>query len=224
MIKLRAEIATNEQLIAALANSAFDFIYAPTELLCSETKHKLRIIAVPPVFQTQLPDLKAMGFKSALAHTLGHIELIKNAGLNVHGGFRLNITNSLSQKKYEELGLIDSIFSVELSCKSIETIKHGIPVGVISYGKMPLMLTRRCPVYDNKHCGKSGCSALTDRFGNRLQTHCRQGESEILNPVPLFLEEAPADFAALKFTAGEKVTTNPEPKNFTRGLYNRRAR
>jgi putative protease len=223
-MKLRAEIAAKEQLSAALSISAFEYIYAPMELLCAKTKEKHRIIAVPPVFNTQLTDLKAQGFKGALAHTLGHIELIKSAGLNVHGGFCLNITNSLAQKNYEELGLIDSIFSVELSCKSMQKLEHKIPAGIITYGHMPLMLTRRCPVNDNKHCGKSGCSALTDRLGVKFKTACRFGESEILNPVPLFLEEAPADFAVLRFTTGEKVTANPKPKNFTRGMYNRRAK
>jgi putative protease len=241
---MRAEITTKEQLAAALAISAFEYIYAPMEFVGNAFMRSRaermnpfptelsRIILVPPVFlggnerktAEKLRELQAVGFKGALAHTLGHIELIKSAGLNVHGGFRLNITNSLAQRQYEELGLADGIFSLELNFKSMAEIKRDIPMGVVAYGHLPLMVLRRCPVKDSKHCGKSGCNALTDRFGNRLQTYCRQGESEILNPVPLVANEPFADFAVLRFSAGEKILLNPESKSFTRGIYNKRVK
>jgi putative protease len=120
--------------------------------------------------------------------------------------------------------LTDSIFSVELSLKSIEKIKREIPCGIIACGHMPLMLTRRCPVRDDKHCGKSGCNALTDRLGVRFRTACRFGETEIFNPVPLLLNDFTADFAVFRFAAGEKVTASPKPESFTRGMYSKRAR
>jgi putative protease len=243
-MKYRAEITTKEQLAAALAISAFEYVYAPMEFvgnafMRSRTERMnpfptepSRIILVPPVFlggnetliAGELQKLKQAGFKGALAHTLGHIELIKSAGLNAHGGFRLNITNSLALKQYEELGLVDGIFSLELNFKSMAKIEHEIPVGIIAYGYMPLILTRRCPVKSSKHCGKSGCNVLTDRLGNKFRTACRFGESEILNPVPLVAGDFAADFTVLRFSAGEKMTLNPEPKNFTRGLYNKKVR
>ncbi|MCL1823951.1 MAG: U32 family peptidase, partial [Oscillospiraceae bacterium] len=121
-MKYRADINTREQLTESVEIVDFEYIYAPMEFLNSDTPEKPRIIAVLPVFlgedelkiAEKLRELKSMGFRGALAHTLGHIELIKSAGLQAHGGFRLNITNSLSQRKYEELGLSDGIFSVEL--------------------------------------------------------------------------------------------------------------
>ncbi|MCL2697785.1 MAG: hypothetical protein FWE74_06865 [Oscillospiraceae bacterium] len=229
-MKYRAEITTREQLSAALAISAFEYIYAPMEFLSAKTQGKRRIIAVPPVFPggkepqfaAVLRKLKQAGFKGALAHTLGHIELIKSAGLNPHGGFRLNITNSLAQKQYEELGLADGIFSLELSFKSMMTLERKIPAGIMAYGRLPLMIMRRCPVRDDKLCGKSGCYSLTDRLGNKLQTYCRLGEVEVLNPVPLVLNncsEVPADFCVVRFAAGEKVREKPVSERFTRGLY-----
>jgi len=234
-MKLRAEITAKEQLSAALAISAFEYIYAPMEFVGADSisaRNKHRIIAVPPVFlgrnelkiANELRKLKQAGFKSALAHTLGHIELIVSAGLIPHGGFRLNITNSSAQKQYEELGLADSIFSLELSLKSIDKIERNISVGIMAYGHMPLMLLRRCTVRDDKPCGKSSCNALTDRLGNKFQTYCRQGEIEVLNPVPLVVSEFTADFAVFRFSPGEKVRENPDCKNFTRGLYNRRVK
>ncbi|MDR2559443.1 MAG: U32 family peptidase [Oscillospiraceae bacterium] len=235
-MKYRAEITTKEQLSAALTISVFEYIYTPLEFLGAKTLEKQRIIAVPPVFiggsepliTKELQKLKKEGFKGVLAHTLGHIELIKNAGLSAHGGFRLNITNSISQKQYEEIGLTDGIFSLELPFKSMKHIKRGISMGVMAYGYLPLMITRRCPVRDDKLCGKPGCTALTDRLGNRLQTYCRHSEAEVLNPVPLVLSdkiaEIPADFCVFRFSTGENVTQKPAHEKFTRGLYNKKVK
>jgi len=227
-VKYRAEISTKEQLSEALEIQDFEYIYAPMEFLGADTPEKQRIIAIPPVFlggneqkiAEQLRNLKQAGFESALAHTLGHIELIKSAGLYAHGGFRLNITNSLALKKYTELGLKDAV-------SSVEAIVSG--TGIIACGKIPLMLLRRCPVRDNEPCGKSGCNSLTDRHGNKMQTLCRFGEVEILNPYPIVLSDKKitADFAVLKFSPGENISkildmyrrALPASEKFTRGLY-----
>ena len=258
MINYRAEISTHEQLTESVEINDFAYIYAPMELFAvnvgansvrPKPEEISRIIIIPPVFlggnepcsklhselsgepriAEKLRELKGMGFKGALAHTLGHIELIQNAGLQVHGGFRLNITNSLSQKQYEDLGLTDGIFSVELSFKRISAIEKNIPMGIMAYGHLPLMILRRCPVMDNKPCGKSGCEQLTDRLGNRVKTICRYSETEILNTVPLNLSDKAinADFAVLKFAPDENIAkifneykSKSEPYGkFTRGLY-----
>jgi putative protease len=234
-MNLRAEITTKEQLSEALTLD-FERVYAPMELLRAEVPEKQRIIAVPPVFlggnepaiTAHLRKLREMGFSSALAHTLGHIGLIKSAGLTPHGGFRLNITNSLAQGHYEEAGLADTLCSAEISARSITEMKRGIPIGVMTYGHLPLMVLRRCPVRDDTPCGESGCNALTDRLGNRLRTLCRCGEVEVLNPVALVLSdkisEICADFCVLRFSPGEKPTKTPGGRNFTRGMFNKRVR
>ena len=223
----RAEITAKEQLSQALALD-FEYVYAPLELLSAETPEKPRIIAVPPIFETHLADLKAMGFERVLAHTVGHIELIKSAGLTPHGGFRLNITNSSALRQYEEMGLADAVLSVELSARSVNEIKRQNPVGVMVYGHLPLMVLRRCPVRDGKHCGKSGCDSLTDRLGNKMRTLCRSGETEVLNLVPLLLTdktgETNADFCVVRFSPDEKVTKTPDSKSFTRGMFNKRVK
>ncbi|MCL2018669.1 MAG: hypothetical protein FWG70_02825 [Oscillospiraceae bacterium] len=250
-MKYRAEITKTEQLTEAAAIADFEYIYAPMEFFCAgkdsvfptamNELDKPRIILIPPVFlggnesvtAEKLSILRKLGFKNVLAHTLGHIELIKSAGLNPCGGFRLNITNSLALKQYEDMELADGIFSVELSFVGMKRIIRRIPMGFIAYGKIPLMVTRRCPVKDSKLCGRQGCTELTDRLGNKLQTLCRWGEVEILNPVPLVVSDKimdkSADFCVLKFT-DENISDilsqykqNRSPKDmygkFTRGLY-----
>ena len=79
----RAEITAKEQLSEALALKEFEYIYAPMEFLCAETPDKSLIIAVPPLFiggnePAITEKLQKSGVTRVLAHTLGHIELIKN--------------------------------------------------------------------------------------------------------------------------------------------------
>ncbi|MCL2108475.1 MAG: hypothetical protein FWH20_03905 [Oscillospiraceae bacterium] len=204
-----------------------------------------RIIAVPPIFiggnepliAAKLRELRELGFTSGLAHTLGHIELIKSAGLKPHGGFRLNIVNARALEIYREMGVCDLIYSVEMPLRSITASNCNCQTGIIAYGQLPLMLLRRCAVQDSPHCGKAGCDSLTDRLGNNLQTLCRWGETEVLNPVPLVLSDklgdvANVDFAVLKFAPGENIAdildkyrrATPAGKKFTRGLYYKRVR
>ena len=240
-IILRAEVANKNQLEQAVENFDLQYIYAPIDLLDESTPDKYRIIAVPPVFlgdceekvQKRLQELKGQGFERALAHTAGHIPLIQKAGMKAHGGFRMNITNSLSQGFYEENGLEDTTLSFELTVGEAEKIQHKIPVGLVAYGKLPLMITRRCPIKNGPPCnnGKSCGKILTDRKGNSLSMLC-SNTVEILNPDTLILSDKIKDFMSfdfltLKFTVEDDIDSvvemylnNGKPDgNLTRGLY-----
>lgn len=244
--KYRAEVYTEEQLKKCISDSSYDYIYVPVPLLfLHEITKKNRIIINPPVFlggdetkiATDLKTLKEKGYNSALAHTLGHIELIISAGLIPHGGFRLNVTNSKALQIYEGLGIADCILSIELKIRQAIDIteKSKIPTGIITYGRLPFMLTRRCPVSDGKtcenikHCNKS----IIDRIGNRLPLLC-DNAVEILNPDKLILSDKSndllkLDYIVLRFTDEINIDEikslyenriNPEIK-YTRGLYYR---
>lgn len=240
---LRAEITDENQLNQALHYPAFQYIYAPERLLTPSTPEKERIIAVPPVFLAdceqyvgeRLKELHDMGFSHALAHTVDHIMLIEAAKLTLHGGSRLNITNSVSADFFTEQGFSDVILSVELTAGRINKLKTSIPKGVISYGRLPLMITRRCPINDGKPCnnGRQCGRTLTDRRGKTIVPIC-SNTVELLNPDTLNIADKLADFPSadfflLKFTVekdiigvtdrfinGEKPTGD-----FTRGLYYR---
>lgn len=240
---LRAEVADREQLRQALSEDAFQFIYAPMELLGADTPDKFRIIAVPPVFLGDCEKKTAEGLKKladcgitrVLAHTAGHILLGRDAGMKVHGGFRLNVANSRAQEFFEAQELEDTTLSIELTCKQLGEIKHRIPVGVIGYGNLPLMITRRCPINDGKPCGgEKNCGrTITDRKGNAFRTLC-SNTVELLNPDTLVLSDRLADFAGmdfftLKFTHETDISAvaqmyegsgKPDGK-LTRGLYYR---
>lgn len=240
---LRAEVTDEKQLDQALQYTGFRYIYAPERLLTSSTPHKDRIIAVPPVFladceqqiNKRLKELHEMGFEHALAHTVDHILLIKSAGMTLHGGSRLNITNSVSADFFAEQGFEDIILSVELTVKRINTLKTTIPKGITAYGRLPLMINRRCPINDGKPCNNgSQCGkTLTDRRGKTIVPIC-SNTVELLNPDTLNIADKlsdfpTADFFLLKFTVEKDIIaitdefrSGKKPTgDYTRGLYYR---
>lgn len=242
-MEIRAEIADERQLRQALQCEKIKYVYAQERLLDINTPLKEKIIIVPNIFLgdceertlLRLKELSKIGFNKALAHTVGHIPLIQSADMAVYGGMRLNIANSLSSEFFAEQGLTDIILSCELTAAKIKFLHSPIPFGVIGYGRLPLMVTRRCPVKDGKPCdnGKSCGKYLTDRQGKRLHVLC-SNTVELLNPDILSIADKKEDFSAveffvLKFTAENNIIplvdgfikgTKPE-KGFTRGLYYR---
>ena len=207
-MRYRIEVATVEQLQEAL-DCDVEFVYAPINVISIESD---RVIAIPPVFGG------IANHSRVLAHTIGQIPQDRT----VHGGFRLNITNTEAMREYEKLGLTDAILSIELSLSRAKAIKSTIEKGVIVYGKLPTMLLRRVPETDG----------LTDRKDKFLPLVKAENQAELLNPVPLILSDrmdefTDFDFVVLKLTAGESVKqilsmyqNGIKPKGeFTRGLY-----
>lgn len=243
-VSFRAEVSTKEQLEQALALD-FELVYAPMRLLDENTPNKKKIAVIPPNILTdceeeceeRLSELRDMGFNKGLAHTLAHAELLKKCGFNLLGGFRMNVLNSLSAKSCIELGFWDITLSIEGRASELAEISSSRPLGIVAYGRLPLMLTRRCPIANGKPCGKGGCNgSLKDRHGNEIPVLCGGNSVELLNPDTLILSDKPEtlqkfDFAVLKFTTetnvGEILRLYKEQKKplgkLTRGLYFRGA-
>lgn len=241
--KLRAEVSDKKQLAQALSRADFSFVYAPLQLLSSDTPCKDKIIAVPNVFLAdcedeilgKLTELKAMGYERAMAHTVGHIPLIQKAGMKLHGGMRLNVANSLSAEFFADIGFEDIVLSCELTVKRIRGLRCNIPYGIVAYGRLPLMITRRCPINDGKPCNDgSRCGRfLRDRKGEKILALC-SNTVELLNPDTLTLSDKISDFETvdffvLRYTYEENVIKELEcfkqggkPKGkITNGLYYR---
>lgn len=240
---LRAEVRNEAQLEQALASNAFEYIYVPIKVLRDVTVSDTdRIVVLPPVFlgdsEAEVCDaLKALyqkGYRRVLAHTLAHIQLAEDAGMIVHGGFRLNITNSLSLHEYEQLGLADIICSIELTLQRAKKLRHSVPLGGVVYGRLPLMTVRRCPITDGELCGKGGCGErIVDRMGKELPLFCDTAV-EIMNPDVLAMSDRldelnMFDFLLLCFTDEENIgeitrrfTTGRKLDGvLTRGMYYR---
>lgn len=250
-IHLRAEVSDENQLIQAL-ELPFELVYAPMGLLSEKTPNKEKIVIIPPFVlsdceeetEIRLDELRKIGFTKALAHTLGHAYLLKKHGFSVLGGFRMNVLNGLSARVCEDFGFEDITLSFEGTAQKLSEISCGIPRGIIAYGRLPLMIMRRCPIADGAACGKKtpfgegkSCGgAIFDRLGNKIPVHCGGNSVELLNPDVLVMSDkretlGKFEFCVLKFTDETDISPifemykngkKPSGK-LTRGLYYRGA-
>lgn len=245
IVYFRAEVTTEEQLRQALELD-FDIIYAPMSLLDENITNKHRIAVIPPLIlsdcedetASRLEELHKMGFNKGLAHTLGHARLLKHCGFNILGGYRMNILNSLSAQVCSDFGFGDITLSIEGTAATLAEINSPRPKGIVAYGRLPLMLTRRCPIANGKPCQREApCGkSILDRHGTEIPVLCGGNSVELLNPDVLILSDKPSvlrkfDFIILKFTTEREITPiyemykhgrKPDGK-LTRGLYFRGA-
>ncbi len=178
------------------------------------------------------------GVRDAYVGNLGGIEPVREAGLTLHGGFGLNVMNGRSLEALAGLGVADCELSIELSAGEIRDIPKKIPAGAVIYGRLPLMLTRCCPLKSGgRDCNCCpGRGALTDRKGMRFPVSCTAGCAQVYNAVPLDMggilqEITGVDFVSLRFTVENYVeieeklaacqTAETPRTGFTRGRYRR---
>ena len=177
------------------------------------------------------------GFAGYEVSNIAHLRLCR--GLPMSGSFGLNITNQLAAQFYADNGLGSMLILPEVKDSDISTIaptRDGkpVPTGVITYGHMPLMVTRACPlqnIHDCAHCDKTG--VLTDRKAKKFPVRCGLGVRTIYNPVPIYMGDKPGaltvDYGVAYFTLESREETAkilemirthaPFEGDFTRGLY-----
>ncbi len=188
------------------------------------------------VFDVHLESLAKLGLSSVWANNVYGITLGKRLGLTVHGGYGLNSTNTEALRFYEEQKLASLTLSFELSMSAIKNLGGTLPRGIVSYGSLPLMQLRNCPIKASVGCVACGqAGELIDRMQVRFPVECdHYRTAALLNSVPLdiaernlrgldhqilyFTRETPEEIAAIttRFLAGEK-TAAPH----TTGLYYR---
>lgn len=185
----------------------------------------------------RLEAFREKGIKTAFCSTLAATELAKRVGMKTVSDFGFNIYNSESASYHGKQGAVAAVLSPELLLTDAKEIKGDIPKGLITYGRLPLMLTRNCPVKNGLTC--SDCKrgqGLTDRKETQFPIRCRNGYSELLNSKVIWLADRKneldgIDFQVLYFTdeSPERVDeviaayqngTSPDC-DFTRGLYYR---
>ncbi len=181
--------------------------------------------------ESHLLRLKKAGVKKTLCGNLGTYQLAKHMGFEVWGDFGLNIYNTQSAR------LIDNpLLSFELNLERANKI-DAKNTGIIVYGKVPLMLTRNCPIKSSVGCRR--CKGkITDRKNIEFSVVCSKYPCvEILNSVPIYMldrmNEVKTDFAHFYFSTEnvkevKKIIhmyesgAKPDFK-YTRGLYQRGA-
>ncbi len=199
-------------------------------------------IEIPaPVFSNadkyieKLRELKSHGVSLAWVCTLDGIGIAQKAGVGFATGFGMNVFNSLSLGEMQSLGATDSLLSCEINLAEASSFSGDIPRGIMTYGRIPLMLTRNCPVRNKMTCAECGSeSSLVDRMGVRFPVLCKNGASFILNSRPLWMADKKnelrnIDYGLLYFTNEnqtecerviEAYNNKEKPEGeFTRGLY-----
>lgn len=175
----------------------------------------------------RLEHLRKIGVKNALCSNYGAYKLAERLGFVAYGDYGLNVFNSNTARQIHS-----PILSFELTLRQANRI-NAPDTGIIAYGKLPLMLTRNCPI--KNHIGCSNCSGtLTDRKGFKFPVICSEYPCvEILNPMPLYmgdrLREVKTDFIHFYFTDESKKQVediilkyqngSSVDDKFTRGLY-----
>ncbi len=218
------------------------FLSAPAQV-CAEIPRGL--FGIEDRIASRLRQLRALGVGSAFAGTLDGVRLALECGMDVLGGFGLNICNTLALREAGRIGLSACVLSPEITAAALERLGGGIPAGVFAYGRLPVMSVRNCPLKNGRSC--AGCSPetrfVTDRRGSRFPIECfRNPCNDILNCVPIRMEDKlgdlrRADFLLLYFTdespaqaaeivrryagaAGGSGAERPSG-DFTRGLFYR---
>ncbi len=184
----------------------------------------------------KIKECAAYGAAFLLVGNLDGVAFAQKSDLPIIANFSINAFNSLTINELDALGLKGVVVSAELEADQINALKGTTDIGLFAYGRLPLMLTRNCPIKngtDCKHCQKSRC--LTDRKGVAFPVQCNNGASELLNSKPIYLADKQhafrnTDFSLLYFTTESADTvfqiaeaydfgSAPTDGNFTRGLY-----
>ena len=185
-----------------------------------------------------LRKLKEQGLTAALCGNLGSLLMAREAGLRIIGDYGLNIINSPAAQQAVALGCDEITLSFECERNAARNIDSPVPIGVIAYGRLPLMLLRNCPGKTAAGCGDCrGINHITDRRGEDFPLQCQNRQyTHLLNPRPLFLSDRLpewdfCDFLTLRFTTEtpaecdevlKMYQTGAAPAGpFTRGLYYR---
>ena len=125
-----------------------------------------------------------------LCHTLDAVALAKKHNKKIIASPSLNVMNSLSMDVAKSLGIDKVIISNECTLEKFSKISSSVPIGLTVYGRIPLMLTRNCPIKNGKSCRECNReSYITDRMGINFPVKCNMGYSEILNSRPIYMAD-----------------------------------
>ena len=176
------------------ATEYFDIIYLPLD----EYDQRAKGVLLPAVIYDSergnilkmLKNAKQNGAEHALVSNIGHLELVREAGLTPHGDLRLNVTNNETARQLEELGLSDFVLSPELSLSQMRDI--GGRSFCTVYGRIPLMVTEKCVAREISDCQtcKTGKVRLVDRKNAEFPVlKDISHRSVIFNSVPTYMAD-----------------------------------
>lgn len=216
---VRTFCRTAEQAIVAAELS--EFVVIPENIITPELAEAIsceKIIISPPRFivdeeklSARLSELKNLGISRILCHTIDGAAVGKALGFTLHGSFTMNVFNSYSAEYLQNLGFEDCVISPEMTLDQLENIHTSLPLGALIYGRLPLMLTRNCPIKNEIGC-KNCTGSLIDRTSRKLPVACSKDYVEILNSDILCMADRADKFKNTAFLA---LLLHNEDKNGT---------
>lgn len=134
---------------------------------------------------SRLMKLKQHGLTDAVCGNIGTLRIALQAGLRVHGGYGLNVTNWIAVSEYQKLGVSDLTLSFEMPYPKMRDLPATIALGCIVTGRLPLMQFRSCPARTDTGCGRcDGHPLINDRTGRSFRLECHERKySTMYNPV-----------------------------------------
>ena len=251
------QVTTEDQLTEELAALKPHYLYIPVLLMDERFERVMPFVSngtVPvavlprvitddqtePVFRA-LKNLSSRGVKEALVGNLGHVAMVRQAGLAVRGDFGLNVFNAYTLDVLRNAGFLSATASFELRLPQVRDMIKSMDTELIVYGSIPVMVSDQCVI--RQSAGKCNCQVpgqLADRTGSIFPVMKEYGcRNVIYNAHKLFLADKRDDLLSaglwgmrLLFTteSGRECAevvktylglTNYRPNMLTRGLYYR---
>ena len=179
---LTVQVTEKEQITGRLLKMKPEVLYVPVHILTQDIAftqdlvRQVRICAVPPriVHDNQLADLRGallalrrMGVREMLVGNLGLLMVARECGMHIRGDFGLNLYNSAAVNLMRDLELRSACLSFEMTLPQIRDISKAVPCEILSYGRLPLMVTENCLIRNKT--GQCTChlapAKLTDKTG-----------------------------------------------------------
>ena len=185
-------------------------------------KGGIRLGAILPavISESELDSVKQMltsarelGIEALMLGNIGHIPFAAELGFLAFGDTRLNIMNSESRALYKELGVADAALSCEL------TLPQARDIGgfILSFGRVPLMITERCFIKENFGCDMCGRARLTDRRGAKFPIIREYNHRNIiLNSALTYMGDRIAELD--KYSLGQLLYFSCESESEAAGL------
>ena len=176
------EVKSASQLSEELAGLRPNYLYLPLEQIPQAAPELERfsekgvtIAAVLPrvIHDRELAQVgemlgraRAVGVTQALVGNLGHVAIVRMAGMEARGDYGLNIFNSYAVAAAEGAGLLSVTASFELKLEQIKQMSKSIDVEIIGYGRLPALLTERCIIKASaRRCACESNMKLSDAYG-----------------------------------------------------------
>ncbi len=220
--RLRTALFFNEKSFSEAFTSSsdsfsnLDIIFLPLKGYDSHEGKTAGVYLPPIIFDSEMAEVREMlsiasarGAKYALVGNIGAISLAQEANLIPVADFRLNVSNRAAREALFELGVENIILSPELT----PPMARDIGGSVITYGRIPLMITERCFMRENFGCDKCGKCSLSDRTGAAFPMMREYSHRNIIfNSAPTYMGDKKAELVKNSLYSEHFIFSTESPR------------